>query len=222
MRLTLNTAAAPGVYIAFAMALYVWHVAAALLGAFIADRLGVSDGGGLKGDLKKLSLCSLIALSLFFPLFYFAQTPAVFIVYLLAFLFSLKMAYLGANHGFLLVILGAVLAGMAAFVPVVGWLKLPGIFFLYLFFSVALLIRWQAERRRRKEIAEVRQRKARDIRERFRRDRSFATPCHQCLFHRLADQRCQLKIDGDDVGELAIDQRTFCLAFRQAPPGRPE
>jgi len=214
-------AAPAGVYIAFAAALAIWHVAASLLGVVIADRLGIGDAGlDLKSDLRKLSACSLIALSLFFSLFYFAQSPAVFIVYILCFLLSLKVAYLGAGHGFLLVVLGAAMAGMIAFVPFVRWLRLPGVFFLYLVILIAFLARHHSKRQAARGTRESEELMERRIRGQAGMDPNFATFCHQCLFHRPDGARCQLKTDGEDVREITIDQRRFCTSFRQAPPDR--
>lgn len=218
MELTVVKAAPGGVYAAFALAFYVWHVGAALLGARFADRLGAgSPHGGPQGDLKRMALCSLISLAPFLSLFYIAQHPAVFIVYLLVFLVSLKFAYLGADHAFLLVVLGAALAGMIAFVPFARWLKLPGLFSLYLAAGIALLLRRQASQRRLREAAAAEERREREVRERFRRDPGFATFCHRCLFYRLADHRCLLRMGGEEVRQLAIDGRMFCLSFKESP-----
>ena len=215
MKLTVVTAAPPGVYVAFAAALYFWHVAASLLGVVAADRLGVSDSGfDLRSDLKKMGLCSLIALALFFSLFYFAQSPVVLMVYILCFLLSLKVAYLGESHGFLLIVLGAALAGMIAFVPIVRWLRLPGMFLLYLALAIAFLVLRQIKKQGARKTRENEQLKERRIRSQARLDPNFATFCYQCLFFRPDSARCQLKIDGEDVREIAIDQRTYCTSFR--------
>ncbi len=220
LKLQVAKAAPAGVYVAFALALYVWHVAAALLGAAIADRLGLGEGGSdLKSDLRKMSLCSLVALSLFFSLFYVAQSPVVFMVYLLCFSVSLKVAYLGANLAFLLVIQGAAMAGMIAFVPIVVSLKLPGIFFLYLVLLIAFLVRRQFKKRDLMEIREMEQRRERAIRNRVRLDPDFATFCYQCLFNRSAGGRCQLQIDGEEVREIKIGPRAYCTSFRPGAAG---
>jgi hypothetical protein len=148
MQLQIAKAAPAGTYLAFAFALYFWHVAASLLGAALAERLGISEASfDLKSDLKKLALCSLAALAPFFALFYFAQNAAVFIIYILCFFFSLKLAYLGEGHGFLLLVLGSAMAGMIAFAPVVRWLRLRGVFFLYLAALAAFLVYRLARRR---------------------------------------------------------------------------
>lgn len=218
MDLIVVKAAPAGAYIAFAIALYIWHVAAALLGVFIADGLGVSDSSpDPKKDVKKMSLCSLIALASFLAIFYFAQKPIVFVIYILFFIFSLKLAYLGSNHGFLLTILGTAMAAMVAFAVVLKWLRLPGIFFLYLLFFIAFLIRQQIKKKSLKEIKEIEKHREHDIRNRVRRNQNFTTFCYQCLFNHQASGRCQLKIDGEDVHEIAIAQRTYCTSFKQNP-----
>ena len=220
MDLIVVKAAPAGAYIAFAIALYIWHVAAALLGVFIADYFAVSDSSPeLKKDLKKMSVCSLIALSSFLAIFYFAQKPIVFVIYILFLIFSLKVAYLGSNHGFLLIILGTAMAAMIAFAVVVKWMRLPGIFFLYLVFLIVFLIRQQIKKKKVKEIKEIEKRKEHTIRNQVRRNRNFTTFCYQCLFYRQASGRCQLKIDGEDVQEIAIAQRTYCTSFQQNPAG---
>jgi hypothetical protein len=221
MKLTLVTAAPAGIYLAFAGALCVWHVAASLLGVVIADRLGVGDGVvDLKSDLKKMSLCSLIALSLFFSLFYFAQHPAVFMVYLLVFMISLKVAYLGANHGFLLVVVGCALAGLIAFAPVVRLLRLPGMFFLYLVCLAAFLVRQRSKKRLAKVIKEIEMRKEREIRDQVRRNPDFTTFCYQCLFYRQGIHRCLLQLDGKEVHNITLNQKTYCTSFQPSPANK--
>jgi len=218
MELQFAKAAPPGTYIAFGLALFIWHAAAALLGAFIADRLGVSDSGfNFKSDLKKTALCSFVALALFFPLFYFAQSPAVFIVTIIGFLLALKLAYLGEGHGFRLIVLGAVLAGLLVFVPVVSALRLPGTFFLYVV-GFALLAVFHLSRRRTERTAkESGDRKERRIRLLASSDPNFATPCYRCRFWRSEGARCLLRLAGDEVREITIDQRRYCASFE---PGR--
>jgi hypothetical protein len=213
----LNTIKAPArIYIAFAFAVTVWHVAAAMVGVFIADHFGISDADPeLKSDLKKMALCSLIALSLFFSLFFFAQSPVVFMVYIICFLFSLKIAYLGANHGFLLVVLGSAMAGMIAFVAVFRWLHLPGIFFLYLVFLIAFLIRRRNNQRKARENKKTEQLKEQRIRGLAGRNPEFTSFCYQCLFYRPDIARCQLRLDGKEVRDIIINQRTFCTSFQQ-------
>jgi len=223
MKLTIIKAAPPGIYISFVLALYIWHVAAALLGAFIADRVGVSDSSfDLKSDLKKTGACSLIALALFFLLFYFAQHPAVFIVYILVFLFSLKAAYLGADHGSLFIILGAAMAGMIVFVPVVSWLGLKGIFFLYLAVFIILRVVHLIRRQSAREYRGTEKIKEGNIRRLAGLDPNFATFCHQCSHFHQDIGRCLLQVDGKTVAEIKIEHRTYCTSFWQRPAGQAE
>jgi hypothetical protein len=218
MELIFARTAPAGVYVAFALALTIWHVAAALLAVFIAHALGVSDSSpDLKKDVKKMSACSLIALSLFLALFSVAPSPVVFLVYVLVFIFTLKFAYLGANHGFLLIVLGTVMAGMIGFAFVLRWLRLPGLFFLYLVFAMAGLILYGNKRRRDAEDREAERRKELALRARLRDDADFSTFCYRCLFCRPSGARCQLKIDGETVREITIGPRTYCTSFRQDP-----
>jgi hypothetical protein len=215
MELIVHKAAPVGIYLAFSLALYVWHVGAALLGAFIADRIGFSDNGfDPMSDLKKIALCSLVALSLFFALFYVAQHAAVFILYILSFMISLKFAYLGTNHGFLFIVLGAALVGMIVFVPVVTLLRLPGLFFLYLVVLAALLWRGRQAQKKAREILRLEQAKEQRLRERVRLDPAFTTFCYQCLFYRPDIQRCQLQLDGKEVRNITLEQRTYCTSFQ--------
>jgi len=213
------------IYLALAAAFYVWHVGAALLGVFIADRLGVSDGSmEMKSDLRKMAACSLIALSMFFFLFYFAKSPAVLLIYIIVFLFSLKVAYLDAGHGFRLIVLGAVLAGMIAFVPVVFWLKLPGVFFLYLVALSAWLVLWRSGAKKSREIEQIERRKEQHTRRLAGLDPGFATFCYQCRYHLPVNRSCRLRLDGREVREIKLGQRTYCTSFEPAPvaPGRPQ
>jgi hypothetical protein len=210
------------VYIAFALALYVWHVGAALLGVFFADLLGISDGSlDLKSDGKKMSLCSLIALTLFFSLFYFAKSPMVFMVYLLTFMISLKLAYLGANHGFLLLVVGSTLAGMIVFVPVIKLLRLPGAFFLYVVALIAFLARQWTKKRGARASGEAGKLREDAVRRRVRQDPDFSTFCYQCAHFHQHSGRCLLQIDGHAVTTLTIGQRSYCTSFDQ-PPAEPQ
>jgi hypothetical protein len=223
MKLTIITAAPAGTYIAFALALYVWHVAAALLGAFIADRLGVSDSSfDLKSDLKKTGVCSLIALALFFLLFYFAQHPAVFIVYILVFLLSLKAAYLGSDQGSLFIILGTAMAGMIVFVPVVECLGLKVIFSLYLVAFIVLLVRQLVSQQVARGYKEAERIKKKNIRRLAGQDPSFATFCHSCAYFHQDSGRCLLQVDGKAVSEIKIAHRTYCTSFVQRQAGQPQ
>jgi hypothetical protein len=223
MELSIHAAAQPGIYIAFSLALYVWHVGAALLGVLIADRFGISDGGvDLKSDLKKMSACSLIALSLFFSLFYFAQHPAVFIVYIFSFIISLNVAYLGENRGFLFVVQGTALLAMLFFVPAVALLRLPGMFMLYLALFVILISRVLQAKNRARQALDLEQMKERRIRGLARDDPGFTTFCYQCLYHHPDMNRCQLQLDGQEVRRIVLDGRTLCSSFQSdrfaAPP----
>ncbi len=208
--------AAPlGTYIAFSLALLGWHTGAALLGAAVADRLDVSDSSlNIKSDLKKMAFCSLAALSVFLSLFYFTIHPAAFILYLLVFLFSLKFAYLGANHSFLLVVLGSGIAGMLTFVPLVARLKLAGVFALFAILSVVLLFLQLQRRRRALEGREVEKVRERRIREQVRRDPEFATFCWQCRFSCAEGSRCLMRNAGEEVREIRIGPKIMCLSFK--------
>ena len=208
-------AAPPGTYVAFSLALFAWHTGAALLGAAVADRLGVSDSSlEIKSDLKKMAFCSLAALSVFLSLFYFTLHPAAFILYLLVFLFSLKFAYLGANHGFLLLIVGSGIVGMLTFVPLVARLKLPGVFTLYAVLFVVLLFLHLQRRRKVLECREIESVRERRIRERVRRDPEFATFCWQCRFSCAEGSRCLLRNAGEEVREIRIGPRILCTSFQ--------
>ncbi len=150
MKLIIVKAAPAGAYIAFSIAFYIWHVATSILGVFIADYFDISDFiPDIKDDLKKMSICSFIALSLLLSVFYIAQSPWIFPIYALFFFFSLKIAYLDSNHGFLFTILGTNMAGMVVFIFIVKWINLKGIFFLYLIFLIAFLILYQKNQRKR-------------------------------------------------------------------------
>ncbi len=152
MKLIIVKAAPAGVYIAFSIALYIWHVATSILGVFIADYFDISDFiPDIKDDLKKMSICSFIALSLFLSVLYIAQHPWIFPIYVLLFFFSLKIAYLDSNQGFLFTILGTNIAGMVGFISIVKWINLKGIFFLYLIFFIAFLILYQKNQRKRRQ-----------------------------------------------------------------------
>ncbi len=207
-------AAPPGVYVAFSLALFAWHTGAALLGAAVADRLGVSDSSlDIKSDLKKMAFCSLAALSVFLSLFYFTLHFALFILYLLVFLFSLKFAYLGANHGFLLLIVGSGIAGMLTFVPIVARLKLPGVYALYAVLSVAILFLHLRRRRESLERGKLEENRERRIREQARCDPEFATFCWQCRFSCAEGSRCLLRNAGEELSEIRIGPRTLCTSF---------
>lgn len=223
LKLQVAKAAPVGIYLAFGLALYVWHVAAALLGAAVANRLGLGEGAGdLKSDLRKISACSLVALSLFFCLFYFAQSPVVFMVYLLSFTLCLKVAYLGSDLAFVLAVQGAAVAAMIVFVPVVVSLKLPGLYFLYLVLLSAFLLRRRSQKRHFREAGEMGKRRERELRDRVRHEPDFATFCYQCLFNRSDGGRCQLRIDGEEVHDITIGQRRYCVSFRPAPAQGPQ
>lgn len=216
-------AAPPGVYAAFALALFVWHVGAALASAAVADRLGISDSGfDLGRDLKKMAACSLAALAVFLPLFYFTLNAAVFILYLFVFTLALKFAYLGANHGFLLLAAGGGVLGMVTFVPLAIRLKLPGIFALYLLLSSVFLLLLRQRRRRHRALAASERAKELRIRRQAAADPEFIAACWRCRFYRQDGARCLLRDAGEEVREIRIGPRSFCTSFQAAEQaGRP-
>lgn len=214
MDLQIDRAAPAGAYAALAAALYLWHAAAAFFGVFLADRLGIGDAGfEFARDLKRAALCSLLALAPFFALFYFAQTPVLFMIYIFCFLLALKFAYLSEGNGFRLWILGAALAGMIVFVPVVRLLPLPGFFFLYLAGLASLLAGRHFRRRSARAARESDDRKENRIRLQAKADANFATPCYRCRFWRQEVARCLLRLAGDEVREIVIDSRRYCVSF---------
>ena len=220
MKLIVIKAAPVGLYIVFSIALYIWHVATSMLGVFIADYFNISDfSPDVKNDLKKMSICSFIALSLFLSVFYIAQHPWIFPIYVLLFFFSLKIAYLDSNHGFLFTILGTNIVGMVCFVTIVKWINLTGIFFIYLIFLITFLILHQKNQRKVKENKEIEKIKERNIRNIVELNPNFYTFCYQCVFYIQDIKRCQLKIDGKEVNEITINQRTYCTSFQQNPLG---
>ncbi len=218
MELIIVKAAPAGVYIAFSIALYIWHVATSILGVFIADYFNISDfNPDIKNDLKKMSICSFIALSIFLSALYIAQHPWIFPIYVLLFFFSLKIAYLDSNQGFLFTILGINMAGMVGFISIVKWINLKGMFFLYLIFFIAFLILYQKNQRIVKENKEIERIREHNIRNIVKLNPNFTTFCYQCVFYSQDIKRCQLKIDGKEVNEIIINQRTYCTSFKQNP-----
>jgi len=218
MKMIIIKAAPAGVYIAFSIAFYIWHVATSIVGVFIADYFNISDFcPDIKDDLKKMSICSFIALTPFLSALYFVQSPWIFPIYFLFIFFSLKNAYLDSNHGFLFTIFGINMAGMVGFISIVKWINLIGIFFLYLIFFIAFLFLYQKNQRRVKENKKIEKIKEHDIRNKVKLNPNFYTFCYQCVFYNQDIKRCQLKIDGEKVNEITINQKTYCTSFKQNP-----
>ena len=116
-----------GIYLAFCFALYCWHIATFVLGAFLAEYFDVSDTGfDLKSDIKKAAICSFFALTPTLFIYYHAPNGRVLIIYLLVLSISIKVAYLGTNHSALAIIIGTNLAGLIAFPVVFRVLRLWG------------------------------------------------------------------------------------------------
>ena len=102
---------------------------------------------------------------------------------------------------------------------VVRWLRLPGIFSLYLVVAIAFLLLAQSSGSAPRENRKAEKQKESAVRARARSSPDFTTFCYQCLFSRQAGARCQLKIDGEEVREITIGPRTYCTSFRQGPAG---
>jgi len=209
-------------YLAFCLTSYVWSVAAALAGVWIADWFHVRDQPcDLRTDCQRLAVCSLIGTGAFLFLLHLTRSPISVVVYLLLFALALKFAYLGENHGFLLIELAAVLAGMVLFGMVAAALGLTGVYVLtaVLFAAGA---GWLGKRHRdARRIVATRTLRERETRERIRHDPGYTTVCDRCLFHRPGDGRCQLRLDGEEVHCLTIDSRTYCLSYRSRPGDGP-
>ncbi len=219
MEMTVGKTIPTAAFIAFSLALFIWHAIAAFLGVFIANRLGVSEH---RPNLIKMSLCSLLPLSLFLGILYFTKSPIAFLIYIVVFVVSLKLAYLGMNPGFLLIVLGSAMAGLFSFAIVFMRLGVKGMLFLYLVFFIAWWLLQRNKQRETRENAEARKRQEHALRDRVRSDPGYTTFCHQCLFCRRDDKSCQLKVDGEDIREISIGRRTYCPSFRQAASGPPD
>ena len=96
-------------------------------------------------------------------------------------------------------------------------LRLPGTFLLYAVGFILLAVFRLSRRRTKRAAKESGDRKEHRIRLLASSDPNFATPCYRCRFWRSEGARCLLRLAGDEVREITIDQRRYCASFE---PGR--
>ena len=85
-------------YLGFAFIFYFSHVLSSVLGVFIADRLNIGElFFELKSDIKKMAVCSFLALIVPLIVLYHVQHAGVIIFYVITFFIVTKVAYLGIS-----------------------------------------------------------------------------------------------------------------------------
>jgi hypothetical protein len=203
-----------GIYLAVSFALYCWHIATFVLGAFLAEYFDVSDTGfDLKSDIKKAAICSFLALTPTLFIFYHAPTPRVLIIYLLLISISSKVAYLGINHGALLIILGTNLAGVITFPVVFKVLRLWGILTMAFTAITILLVKYTKHRKLEKQYVIKKKHNEQKIRNMARLHPDFHTYCNECKYYNQGIDDCQRKRDQRLVKDIQINGKIFCASW---------
>lgn len=203
-----------GIYLAFSLALYSWHIATFVLGVFTADYFGVSDANfDLKSDIKKAAICSFVALTPTLFIYYNAPNPRVLIIYLLLIWFSSKLAYLGTNHGALAIIMGTNLAGLIAFPIIFKVLRLWGILTLAFLALSVLLVTYTKHKKLEKQYVIKEKHNEQKIRNMARLHPDFHTLCHECKHYNQSINDCQKKRDQRLVKNIQINGKTYCASW---------
>jgi len=203
-----------GIYLAFSFALYCWHIATFVLGAFLAEYFDVSDTGFyLKSDIKKAAICSFVALAPILFIYYHAPSERVLIIYLVLLSISGKMAYLGTNHAALAIIIGTNLVGLIAFPLVFKVLKLWGILILAALAITILLVNYTKQWRLEKQLVLKEKHNEQKIRNMAGLHPDFYTLCNECKNYNQTINDCQKKRDQRVVKNIQINGKTFCASW---------
>jgi len=203
-----------GIYLAFSFALYCWHIATFVLGAFLAEYFDVSDTGFyLKSDIKKAAICSFFALTPTLLIYYHAPNGKVLIIYLLLLSISSKLAYLGTNHGALAIIMGTNLVGLIAFPIVFRVLKLWGILTLAFLAITILLVKYTKQGKLEKQLVLKEKHNEQKIRNMARLHPDFYTLCNECKHYNQGINDCQKKRDQRLVKNIQINGKTCCASW---------
>ena len=140
---------------------------------------------------------------------------------------------LGSGHGKTVVTVGGSTAWVVSVIDVLtSSISPPGLFNFYWFYATLILtvvvplIYWitnslkQKKKRETarvlKETAEVYEsRKEKEVRERVKRDKNFATHCYMCLHFNPDSMVCRKKFSQDitynRIKEITIDNKIYCL-----------
>jgi hypothetical protein len=203
-----------GIYMAFSFALYCWHIATFVLGAFLAEYFDVSDTGFyLKSDIKKAAICSFVALTPILFIYYHAPSGKVLIIYLLLLSIPTKLAYLGTNHGALAIIMGTNLVGLMAFPIVFRVLKLWGILTLAFLAITILLVKYTKQKKLEKHLVLKEKHNEQKIRNMARLHPDFYTLCNECKHYNQGINDCQKKRDQRLVKNIQINGKTCCASW---------
>jgi hypothetical protein len=203
-----------GIYLAFSLALYSWHIATFVLGVFLAEYFDVSDANfDLKSDIKKAAVCSFVALTPTLLIYYHAPNGRVLIIYLLLLSISSKLAYLGTNHGALAIMLGTNLAGLVAFPIVFKVLRLWGILTLAFLALTVLLVKYTKHKKLEKQQVMKNKHNEQKIRNMARLHPDFHTVCHECKHYNQSIKDCQQKLDLRLVKNIQIIGKTYCASW---------
>jgi len=208
-------------YLFFGVLFYFCNVTFSWLGVWLADRLNLGElmfeGAG---DLKKMALCSFIALPVPLTILFFARAPGVIMIYIFIFFICLKLAYLSIGVAELGIIICSTLIGAGVFrIIVVSKLLI----FLYIasmlataFFLLNLSMKKRSDQKKRLQFEKKREMA---IRERLQRDPSFKTFCFECKFHIPQQNNCVLGPEyGNKEISITINSQPIKYCLYWEPP----
>lgn len=208
-------------YLFFALLFYFCNTTFAWLGVWLADRLNLGELSFEWGkDLKKMALCSLIALPAPLAILFFARAPGVVMIYIFIFFICLKVAYLSINVAELGIIICSTLIGAGVFrIIVVSHLLI----FLYITSLVAgllvllhLSLKRKGEEKKRQQFEKNRELA---LRQKLQRDAAFKTYCYQCKYYHPQENACVLDpVSGKKEITISVQNQPnkYCLYWE--PP----
>ena len=183
------------IYLFFAVLFYFTHVLTSLAGIFLADILNVGHIiFNLPRDVKKMVICSFLALPIPLVILFFVQSSAVIILYVFSFWFFTKVAYLNhvtvADIGIVVI---TNLLGMGIFRIIIEskFLLYPyilGLVFLIVFY-IYLGIK---EKKAKKSQEQFETKRKAEIRKIVQLDPKFQTNCVECQHYCQFDRECSL------------------------------
>lgn len=206
-------------YIAYSFAIYCFHVVFCVTGVYVMDRFNLGSGDiifDLKRDVKRMAICSLIALGPPVFIYYYARTLRLLIVYSLLLVFSLLVAYLGISLKEIFVIIGTNIAGLYIFRMLAAILPLWFMYLLLLSGLGVLIAKAVKKKKLQKHQVLEDMRNEAKVRDTAARNPAFRTFCFECRhFNRKVDY-CQRKLDDLPVKEIQKNGNTYCASWQAA------
>ena len=208
-------------YLLFTVLFYFCNVTFSWLGVWLADRLNLGELVFEWGkDLKKMALCSFIALPIPLTILFFARAPGVVMIYIFIFFLCLKLAYLSIGVAELGIIICSTLIGMGVFRIIVVSKVLIFLYVISLLAAIVFLLNLSLKTKgEAKKKIQFKKGREMAIKQQLQRDPTFKTFCYECKFYNTQQNNCVLETEkGNKEISITIQGQPnkYCLYWEAA------